>query len=372
MATAASVQPSETECSVCHENFTTPKILPCAHLLCRHCLVTWLKSETDAQCPLCRYAIVDPKDKASKSLDDIADSLPTDLAMEARVECAAILSKDHMCGGCRNSPVKCTCLTCGEMLCTGCTTYHKNFLISRHHKVEDLATMTAERLASSRQLACFVHADKTSELYCPTHGAAICHLCATSKHRACPEVTELEEKMQEARAVLAELAATLKAGESKLEGAISELDQYLVDVEKTTQVVLADIDRKCDRLESSVKKCRQRLKELAKGANSEARRRAEEVKSCLLKRRGRVTSHWRLVDRVGDRMPRACGVSNLTSTLRDRVQGIDLSVTLPAAMKSVTQLSLQIDEKDIASIEQQLSKLGSPRKVKLYNKNHNR
>nr|KAG5689126.1 hypothetical protein BaRGS_013887 [Batillaria attramentaria] len=134
--------------------------------------------------------------------------------------------------------------------------------------------MTAERLAANRRLSCSVHADKTSELFCPTHGAAICHLCATSKHRACPEVTELEEKMQEARAVLAELAATLKAGESKLEGAISELDQYLVDMEKATQAALADIDHKCDRLQSCVEACRKRMKELAKGANSEGKKRA--------------------------------------------------------------------------------------------------
>nr|KAG5707036.1 hypothetical protein BaRGS_019641 [Batillaria attramentaria] len=298
MATAASVQPSETECSVCHENFTTPKILPCAHLLCRHCLVTWLKSETDAQCPLCRYAIVDPKDKASKSLDDIADSLPTDLAMEARVECAAILSQDHVCGGCRNSPAKSICLDCGEMLCTGCTIYHGNLQATRHHKVEDLATMTAERLASNRRLSCSTHPDEQSKLYCPTHGAAICHLCATSKHRACPEVREVEEKMQEARAVLAELAATLKAGESKLERAISELDQYLADMEKTTQAVLADIDRKCDRLESSVKKCRQRLKELTKKANTDVKTAVNDRKAYFLERRGRMTSHRRLVELI--------------------------------------------------------------------------
>nr|KAG5690243.1 hypothetical protein BaRGS_026695 [Batillaria attramentaria] len=197
--------------------------------------------------------------RVDKSCDVIADSLPTDLAMEARVECAAILSKKHVCGGCQTSPATSICLNCGDMMCAVCSKSHKNFSSTKHHDVEDLATMTAERLAANRRFSCSVHANMTSDLYCPTHGAAICHLCATSKHRACPEVTELEEKMQEARAVLAELAATLKAGESKLEGAISELDQYLVDMEKTTQAALADIDHKCDRLQSSVETCRKRV-----------------------------------------------------------------------------------------------------------------
>nr|KAG5700571.1 hypothetical protein BaRGS_015367 [Batillaria attramentaria] len=191
-------------------------------------------------------------ERVGKSCDDIADSLPTDLAMEAVVECAVILSTQHDCGGCQTSPATSICLNCGDMMCAVCSKTHKNFSATKHHDVEDLATMTAERLAANRRLNCSVHADKTPELYCPTHGAVICQLCATSKHRACPEVTELEEKMQEARAVLAELAATLKAGESKLEGAISKLDQYLVDMEKATRAALADIDRKCDRLQSFV------------------------------------------------------------------------------------------------------------------------
>nr|KAG5689127.1 hypothetical protein BaRGS_013888 [Batillaria attramentaria] len=237
-----------------------------------------MKSDTGAQCPLCRDVIADATERAGKSLDAIADSLPTDLAMEARVECAVILSKKHVCGGCQTSPATSICLNCGDMLCGTCTKTHRNLAATKHHDVEDLATMTAERLAANRRLACSVHTDKTSELYCPTHGAAICHLCATSKHRACPEVMELEEKMQEARAVLAELAATLKAGESKLEGAISELDQYLVDMEKATQAALADIDHKCDRLQSCVEACRKRLKELAKGDNSMAKKRVEETK----------------------------------------------------------------------------------------------
>nr|KAG5700339.1 hypothetical protein BaRGS_029591 [Batillaria attramentaria] len=228
---------------------------------------------------------------------------------------------------------------------------------TRHHKVEDLATMTAERLAANRRLPCSVHAKKTSELYCPTHGAAICQLCATSKHRACPEVTELEEKMQESRSVLAELAATLKAGESKLEGAISELDQYLVDMEKATQAAQADIDHKCDRLQSSVEACRKRMKELAKGANSEVRQKVEEGKSVLLKRFGRVASHWRLVDRTRDKMPPVCGVGYVTSTLQSRVKGLDLSV-MSAALKAVTMTTLTIDEESVACIEASLSDLG--------------
>ena len=59
-------EPGNVVCIVCHEHFTLPKLLPCGHLLCRHCLVSWLKSEPEANCPLCRCAIVDPKERKGR------------------------------------------------------------------------------------------------------------------------------------------------------------------------------------------------------------------------------------------------------------------------------------------------------------------
>ena len=94
MATAVACdEPNNMECTVCHEHFTLPKLLPCGHLLCRHCLVSRLKSQPEASCPLCRYAIVDPKERKGRSLEDIADGFPTDLAMAALVEADRLLSE---------------------------------------------------------------------------------------------------------------------------------------------------------------------------------------------------------------------------------------------------------------------------------------
>ena len=85
---------------VCHELFSDPKLLPCGHLLCRHCLISWLQSKAQAHCPLCRCVIVDPEERTGgKNLEDIADGFPTDLAMAALVESQQLLSKDHCLPG---------------------------------------------------------------------------------------------------------------------------------------------------------------------------------------------------------------------------------------------------------------------------------
>ena len=264
MATAAALdEASNMECTVCHEHFTLPKLLPCGHLLCRHCLVSWLKSQPEAKCPLCRWAIVDPKERKARSLEDIADGFPTDLAMAALVEADRLLSKQHVCCVCVNVAAVSMCLNCGDMLCRSCTEAHRKLSVSKHHKVENLTSLTVEKLAASRPATCWVHDDEISKVYCPTHGASICLLCATTTHRQCPEVMPLETRMEQARAELAKLVAMLSAGETELERAISQLDQQLQDLDKRTQTAVAEIEATADRLESAVKAWRRRLKELA-------------------------------------------------------------------------------------------------------------
>nr|KAG5712431.1 hypothetical protein BaRGS_011405 [Batillaria attramentaria] len=227
------------ECPVCHEEFSQPKILPCAHLLCRDCLVTWLKSEGEAECPLCRCAIV-----------------------------------------------------------------------------------------------------------------------AATKHRACPEVTELEEKVKEAQAVLSELAAVLSAGESELERAMSELDQHLIQTEKNTQSALADIDAACDRLQKCVEACRRRLKELALAAQSDVAAAVHGGKSVLVERRGKLTSHKRLVERAKRTSPRS-SVGDMSTTLKSRVNDLDRSTDLPVNAKVITMATLMIDPQALARVEKELAELGN-------------
>ena len=197
MATASvPVEADDKECPVCHELFTDPKLLPCGHLLCRHCLISWLQSKAQAHCPLCRCVIVDPEERTGgKNLENIADGFPSDLAMAALVESQQLLSKYQPCQACVTETATSLCLTCGDLLCAHCASTHKRMTVSRHHITEELSTLSADKLAASRPSSNAVHADEISKVYCPTHGASICLLCATTDHRQCPEVTKLETKV---------------------------------------------------------------------------------------------------------------------------------------------------------------------------------
>ncbi|XP_070205940.1 E3 ubiquitin-protein ligase TRIM45-like [Littorina saxatilis] len=360
MATAASTSSadSDTECSVCHELFKNPKLLPCAHVLCRHCLLSWLASNPEALCPLCRGAIADPKEKSkTKGWEEVVDDLPDDVAMTALVESTRVLSQDHVCGGCKTAAVS-ICLNCNDMMCKSCGCQHTNFSATRHHKVEDLSSMTAEELAASQPDHCSVHTSKPCELFCPTHGAAICHLCASAKHRACPDLTELAEAADKSSEELSQMVTSLLTEEQQLEEAVAALERHLEATEKVVQEAVAEIDRTCDQLENSVKECRRRLKEMTLDAKAKVKDTVLAVKVTLFDHRGRLTSHRRVADRTtrGATNKVMCDV---TRALGTRVR--DILVTcgqLSVDWKSVSTVTLTIDAAAVARIEKELSALG--------------
>ncbi|KAK7088338.1 hypothetical protein V1264_022266 [Littorina saxatilis] len=363
MATAAdkSSADSDTECSVCHELFKNPKLLPCAHVLCRHCLLSWLASNPEALCPLCRGAIADPKEKSkTKGWEEVVDTLPDDVAMAALVESTRVLSQDHVCAGCEDSGAVSICLHCGDMLCASCTRAHGNLSATRQHTVETLATMTAERLATNQFAACCVHSDKPSELYCPTHGAAICHLCASSEHRACPEVTLFEKRLNELQQELSAMSEMLKAAEDNMDKAISQLDQQLEEAERLTKKSLAEINEACERMEESIKACKRRVWELTLAAKQKVEESVQATRADMLGRRGRMTSHRRVVDRVKVTSPPG-KLEKATATVRLRVQGLNLRVTVPVTILSMN--TIKVDKTTLARLAREIAFLGEVRET---------
>ncbi|XP_070188706.1 E3 ubiquitin-protein ligase TRIM33-like [Littorina saxatilis] len=358
MATAAPPvpEPDDKDCSVCHEQYVQPKLLPCGHLLCHHCLLSWLKSQDQALCPLCRCAIIDLKERGQKSWQDVADGFPTDLAMADLVAAHRLLKQSHSCI-CEEAAATCLCLTCGDLFCESCRKIHLKQKVARNHTVEDLTSLTADKVAGSQHAACAVHADKTTELFCPTHGESICQLCATSRHRSCPEVKEMEEKVKDARAVLAELAVTLTEGEARLDKAIQQLDARLAETEKQTKKAVAEIEAVCARLEKSIQDCRHRLNALAHIACSDVKEAVTETKTCLLQRRGKLTTHKHVVQRVQEAKNRDT-VTTMTPVMQTRVGNLDCSVILPSGAKVVSKMTVVIDAEAVTRIEKELSVLG--------------
>ncbi|PVD22015.1 hypothetical protein C0Q70_17818 [Pomacea canaliculata] len=313
-------EPHERECAVCTNDFTTPKILPCGHLLCRECVISWMDSKADAGCPLCRCPIVEQSDGSSSAT---VDALPTDFVMEALVESARVLSKDHLCCVCEDVRADFICMQCQVMLCSACTKAHKKLPVSRNHDVESVSTVTPERLAASRPALCADHGDKQAEYFCREHRLAVCSACKANKHKVCRETNYLDNEIQSAQNSLIDLTKILVEAEQKLEQAIGQVTSRLQEVDVSEQEDMAQVNKACYRLHKLVEDFRKNLKEKTCTSHLKIRNPLCDVKTDLCNRLGKVTSHKHIVTQALAVSPRPALI-HMTQALTDRVNSLDL------------------------------------------------
>ncbi|PVD36810.1 hypothetical protein C0Q70_03800 [Pomacea canaliculata] len=326
---AGLVQAHERQCAVCTNDFTTPKILPCGHLLCRQCVISWMDSKSEAVCPLCTCPIVEHQGNSFQIAADVVDALPTDSVMKALVENASILVMVGMCTVCDDLKAEYICMQCVDKMCPSCMKIHKKMSISRSHDVESVSTVTPERLAASRPALCADHGDKHAELFCVDHNLAICTPCFSNKHRECLDVKSLDEKMKSAVDAFASLRKKLLTAEDNLKQEIVNINIRVQTADVTEQQNMALVDKTCDRLQSMLDECRKQVKKLISDSVSKFKKSLSDVKSELEKRLGKVTSHKHLVTRATKVRPRPALI-HAAQTLTDRVNSLDLSDDLEA------------------------------------------
>ncbi|PVD22067.1 hypothetical protein C0Q70_17870 [Pomacea canaliculata] len=321
---ATLLQQHDRECAVCTNDFTTPKILPCGHLLCRECVISWIKSKSDAGCPLCTCPIVEHQINSSPSAADVCNSLPTDSVMEAIVQSAGMLVRDNMCTVCDDVTAEYICMECLEKMCPSCMKIHKKMVATRSHDVESVSTVTPERLAASRPALCADHGDKQVELFCADHRLVICGSCFSNKHNECPNIKHLDNEMNLAEKSLNSLTEKLTEGGNNLKQAIDNLNARVQTADVTEEQNISLVDKTCDRLHKMVEECRKQLKQLISDSVSKFKKSLCDVKSELDKRLGKVTSHKHLVTRATTVRPRPALI-HAAQTLTDRVNSLDLS-----------------------------------------------
>ncbi|XP_070175060.1 tripartite motif-containing protein 3-like [Littorina saxatilis] len=359
MATASlPVESEEMDCSVCREHFQEPKFLTCGHLVCRQCLLPWLQAHTQGQCPLCRYPIINEHDRRSrKSLADIADSFLTDRAMAALVEAHRLLSEQHVCCVCVNVAAVSMCMDCRNMFCQHCSNVHKKQSATKHHTVEQLRSLTEEKLAANSRRACAVHSDKLPEVFCPSHGASVCLRCATTVHRQCPDVKDLEERVREARDTLHELTVILTARETEVGRDITRLDQQLTDIDQQKQAAIDELTATFDDIEAAEKASRRRLNDMIVQTSSEEKRSVNDVKNSRLDQRGKLTLHKRLVAR-SESIISSDDVTNMTPEIERLVKDLGCSISSQANAHVTSRIELAIDLAEVTRIKRALLDLG--------------
>ena len=213
-------------CGVCAKPHTDPRILPCLHSFCQHCinrLIDDSGSQQMAKCPTCERNINIPMGGTN--------TLPQNLHLGFEVEIARYISKivsnKEICDECmdenRGSAVI-FCCTCYEFLCNPCYDHHKRHRKLSKHDMVELNQDGAKQLQAimkPRDQYCSQpnHEDNKLNFHCETCNILVCRDCTAIVHKN-HDVTELftvakkrqleiKEAVQDAEEVLTKLTAAI-------------------------------------------------------------------------------------------------------------------------------------------------------------------
>lgn len=330
------------KCSVCNDWFNQPKLLVCGHDLCRECLVKWLHS--DDLCPLCRSPLASSPEKTVKSFEDIADNLPDNLVMATWVECARTLSRMPECSIHSGEAIVSFCHQEDGMLCKSCIKVHENLRATRDHKVEGVTSLTPQTLAASQKARCSSHTDRTADIFCTTHSILLCHECAESKHRQCPEVANIERKKEAVQEELVQLLGSLDASEQLLTNAIDAMNHRVTEIDTKTESAADMLEETCERLKGVVELCLHNYKTHVQKFGVQQKDKILSSLKKLKSLRGRVFSHKVAVNRVQQAVP-GSDLFLMTDILSERVNDLDRDSRMEADLETVS-VAIQTAEHD--------------------------
>ncbi|XP_070546614.1 tripartite motif-containing protein 2-like [Ptychodera flava] len=171
-------------CTICLEQFDSPKILPCLHTFCEQCLVTLIEKSGSLICPECR--------EPCKVPDGGAPAIKSNFFMKNLIEIfrqrlKSMKGGEIKCEACQENTATHRCVECKHYLCNICVKAHRNLSYTKAHQVMTIEEYNRAKSVSPRTLQeveyCSIHTKNEIEFYCETCQVPVCTNCAIVKHR---------------------------------------------------------------------------------------------------------------------------------------------------------------------------------------------
>ncbi|XP_070546613.1 tripartite motif-containing protein 2-like [Ptychodera flava] len=173
-------------CSICLEQYKSPKILPCLHTFCEKCLVTLVEKTGSLHCPECRQKYRLPVDgvpalKTNFFMNNLIGTIKQRLEATQGVEIK--------CDGCQDNTATHRCLECKHHLCNSCVKAHRNIPVTKAHTLmtNEEYQNSATKSKHSRKIPdveyCNDHQDDLLKYYCDTCKVPVCTSCTIINHR---------------------------------------------------------------------------------------------------------------------------------------------------------------------------------------------
>lgn len=268
----------EITCSICHEHYREPKVLPCCHYYCKQCirrLSLMSIGDEPFSCPHCRKATTLPVAGV--------DGLPTAFFVNRLQEIYSSMERvcgrvEAKCEMCPSNRAEAFCRQCALFICAQCVESHQRMKVFSGHetvsleKLKEGGTIVQEPVVQT----CSLHKE-LMKIYCFDCECCICRDCIIIDHQghkfqfvsvAAPEVKQ--EILQE--------LIPLKEVELRLSNAVSEIKNTKSELEAQRQSLANHIERSFDEL---YKVMENRRSELLKETELLALRKSENLEENL-------------------------------------------------------------------------------------------
>ena len=243
----------EVSCSVCMSSFTDPKILPCFHTFCLHCLNELQRTSGkhgDITCPECLRKFQVPGSGYPKEL-------PANFRMKTLLDVMTIQKcsvAGVKCGNCeKTSAQSFYCFKCCAFWCDDCIAAHNIIRANKDHKVlaiKDFQDQDIENVLR-RPAFCQIehHENKKLKFFCKDCEVAICNTCVVTLHEGHVKVP-LQDAANERKLRLESVLESQKVKAlqkrnmiTRLQSECNEIQEQVACVKKSAQNLVDNLMR---------------------------------------------------------------------------------------------------------------------------------
>ena len=243
----------EVSCSVCMSTFTDPKILPCFHTFCLHCLNELQRTSGkhgEITCPECRRKFQVPGSGYPKDL-------PANFRMNSLLDVMAIQKcnvSGVKCGNCeKTSAQSFYCFKCCAFWCDDCIAAHNIIRANKDHKVLAIKDFQDQDIENVLKRPVFCqkehHENKKLKFFCKDCEVAICNTCVVTLHEGHVKVplqdAANERKLRLEAVLVSQKKKALQKRNmiTRLQSECNEIKEQVACVKKSAQSLVDNLMR---------------------------------------------------------------------------------------------------------------------------------
>ena len=230
-------------CPVCTNRFSNPKLLPCLHTFCLHCL-----QRIQATSGI-RHTILCPECRRNFTIPGNGDlnTLPTNFRLNGLLDTLPVTegkTSGVKCGNCdKTRQQSAYCFTCCSFWCDDCLPFHNGIKTNKEHHVLALKDFRDEDFENilKQPPFCAKH-DKKLKLFCQVCKTTICYLCAVTDHDGHAKIV-LEDAAKERKSRIVRAVEFKKQNAQNKVKRIAKLDENCIQVEEAAARMKNDIQQ---------------------------------------------------------------------------------------------------------------------------------